>query len=61
MVLPQFAGEIVSVAAAQPAEPRRASETATPGELERLRLTLALARSYRLTGEPQRAWTRSLY
>jgi tetratricopeptide (TPR) repeat protein len=55
-MLPPFATGIVPVAAAQTAAAGSTNETGrTPGSFERLRLTLALARTYRLTGEPQRA------
>jgi tetratricopeptide (TPR) repeat protein len=55
-VLPRFSEEILSSAAAQTAIPGRTNEAgSTLGSLEELRLTLALARTYRLTGQPQKA------
>jgi tetratricopeptide (TPR) repeat protein len=55
-LLLSFAEGILSVCAAQTTSPGRSEETgAAFSTAERLRLTLALARTYRLTDQPQRA------
>jgi tetratricopeptide (TPR) repeat protein len=51
-----FPSGMLSARTAQPPAPTSVGETsATFSNVEKLRLTLALARSYRLTGQPQRA------